>query len=147
MLFELLAVLEERKINPFLFSSITAAELQQKLLHILAPRTQHRTELSSQSNRCSSDISSLKSPTLQVSLHALDILQHSVQTATRGAASLYFESQRKHAEEVDVQVKSSLKIVMSGFPCKIGYQFTAISKTFGDFSLVCGLQFVEQQFN
>ena len=57
------------------------------------------------------------------------------------------ESQRKHAEEVDVQVKSSLKIAMSGHPCKIGHQSTAILKTFGDFSLVCGLQFVEQQFN
>ena len=57
------------------------------------------------------------------------------------------KSQRKHAEEVDVQVKSSLKIVMSGLPCKIGHQSTAILKTFGDFSLVCGLQFVEQQFN
>ena len=65
-MFELLAVVEERKIKPFLFSSITAAELQQKLLHILVPRTRHRTELSSQSNRCSSDVSSLKSPTLHV---------------------------------------------------------------------------------
>ena len=52
-----------------------------------------------------------------------------------------------YAEEVDVQVKSSLKIVMSGLSCKIGHQSTAILKTFGDFSLVCGLQFVEQQFN
>ena len=57
------------------------------------------------------------------------------------------ESQRKHAEEVDVQVKSSLKIAISGHPCKIGHQSTAILKTFGDFSLVCGLQFVEQQSN
>ena len=57
------------------------------------------------------------------------------------------ESQRKHAEEVDVQVRSSLKIVMSGLPCKIGHQSTAILKTFGEFLLVCGLQFVEQQFN
>ena len=57
------------------------------------------------------------------------------------------ESQREHAEEVDAQVKSSLKIVISGLPCKICHQSTAISKTFGDFSLVCGLQFVEQQFN
>ena len=56
------------------------------------------------------------------------------------------ESKRKHAE-VDVQLKSSLKIVMSGLLCKIGHQSTAILKTFGDFSLVCGLQFVEQQFN
>ena len=47
-------------------SSITEAKLQQKLLHILAPRTQHRTELSSQSDRCSSDVSSLKSPTVHV---------------------------------------------------------------------------------
>ena len=46
------------------------------------------------------------------------------------------ESQRKHAEEVDVQVKPSLKIVMSSLPCKIGHQSTAILKTFGDFSLV-----------
>ena len=76
--------------------------------------------------------------------YALDVLQHSVQTATRGAVySCHFslESQREHAEEVDVQVKSS------GHPCKIGHQSAAILKTFGDFSLVCGLQFVEQQFN
>ena len=76
--------------------------------------------------------------------YALDVLQRSVQTATRGAVySCHFslESQREHAEEVDVQVKSS------GFPCKIGHQSTALLKTFGDFSLVCGLQFVEQQFN
>ena len=46
------------------------------------------------------------------------------------------ESQRKHAEEVDVQVESSLKIVISGLLCKIGHQSTAILKTFGDFSLV-----------
>ena len=30
------------------------------------------------------------------------------------------ERQREHAEQVDVQVKSSLKIVMPGLPCKIG---------------------------
>ena len=42
---------------------------------------------------------------------------------------------------------SSSKIVVSGLPCKICHQSTAILKTFGDFSLVCGLQFVEQQFN
>ena len=41
-----------------------------------------------------------------------------------------------HAEEVHVQVK------FSGLPCKIGHHSTAILKTFGDFSLVCGLQFV-----
>ena len=45
------------------------------------------------------------------------------------------ESQREHAEEVDVQVK------FSSLPCKIGHQSSAILKTFGDFSLVCGLQF------
>ena len=58
--------------------------------------------------------------------------------ATRGAVySCHFslESQREHAEEVDVQVK------FSGLPCKIGHQSSAILKTFGDFSLVCGLQF------
>ena len=122
MLFEVLAVLEERKIKSFLFSSITAAELQQKLLHILsilAPRTQHRTELLSQSNRCSSDYHLL--------YMFFDVLQHSVQTATRGAVySCHFslESQREHAEEVDAQVKSS------GLPCKIGHQSIAILKTF-----------------
>ena len=59
------------------------------------------------------------------------------------------ESQREHAEEVArcFQVKSSLKIAMSGLPCKIGHQSTAILRTFGDFSLICGLQFVKQQFN
>ena len=65
-MFELLAILEGRKIKPFLFGFITTAELQQKLLHILAPRTRYRTELSSQSNRCSSDVSSLKSHTIHV---------------------------------------------------------------------------------
>ena len=50
------------------------------------------------------------------------------------------ESEREHAEEVDVQVK------FSGLPCKIGHQSTVNLKTFGDFSLLCGLQFVEQQF-
>ena len=60
---------------------------------------------------------------------------------------LSLERKKKYPEEVDVQLKSSLKIVMSGLPCKIGHQSTAILKTFGDFSLVCGLQFVEQQFN
>ena len=78
--------------------------------------------------------------------YALDVLQQSVQTAIQGAVylchfSLESQCQREHAEEVDVQVKSS------GLPCKIGHQSTAILKTFGDFSLVCGLQFVEQQFN
>ena len=75
--------------------------------------------------------------------YALDVLQHSVQTVTQGAVySCHFslESQREHAE-VDVQVKSS------GLPCKIGHQSTAILKAFGDFLLVCGLQFVEHQFN
>ena len=58
------------------------------------------------------------------------------------------ENQREHAKKwLDIQVKSSLKIVMSRLPCKICHQSTAILKTFGDFSLVCGLQFVEQQFN
>ena len=76
--------------------------------------------------------------------YALDVLQHIVQTATRGAVySCHFslESQRERAEEVDVQVKSSR------LPCKIGHQSTAILKKIGDFSLVCGLQFVKQQFN
>ena len=51
-------------------------------------------------------------------------------------------------KRLDVQVKSSLKIIiMSGLPYKIWHQSTAILKTFGDFSLVCSLQFVEQQFN
>ena len=36
---------------------------------------------------------------------------------------------------------------MSGLPCKICHQSTAILKTFGNFSLVCGLHFVEQLFN
>ena len=70
---------------------------------------------------------------------------NTTQTATRGATLV--SRVRKHAEEVVVQVKSSLKIVTSGLPCKIGYQSTAILKTFGDSSLVCGLQFVEQQSN
>ena len=37
--------------------------------------------------------------------YALDVLQHNVQTATRGAVySCYFslKSQREHAEEVDI---------------------------------------------
>ena len=42
------------------------------------------------------------------------------------------ESQRKHAEEVD-EGESSLKIVMSGLPYKIGHQSTAIMKTFVTF--------------
>ena len=76
--------------------------------------------------------------------YALDVLQHSVQMATRGAVYLShfsLESEREHAEEVDVQVK------FSGLPCKIGHQSTVNLKTLGDFSLLCGLQFVEQQFN
>ena len=152
-MFKLLAVVEERKIKPFLFSSITAAELQQKLLHILAPRTQHQTELSSQSNHCcSSDVSNLKSPTLHVcSFHALDVLQHSVQTTTRGAVyscQFSLESQREHAEEVarcssevfleNCHVWSSLQNLSSVY---------CVLKTFGDFSLICGLPFVEQPFN
>ena len=73
--------------------------------------------------------------------------------STRSAVYLChfsLESQREHAEEVarcSFQVKSSLKIVMSGLPCKICHKSNAILKTFGDFSLLCGLQFVEQQFN
>ena len=68
--------------------------------------------------------------------YALDILQHIAETATRVQCHFSLESQRKHAEEVDVQVESSLKIVISGLRCKIGHQSTAILKTFGDFSLV-----------
>ena len=94
----------------------------------------------------------LKSPALHVcSFHALDVLQHSVQTTTRGAVyscQFSLESQREHAEEVarcssevfleNCHVWSSLQNLSSVY---------CVLKTFGDFSLICGLPFVEQPFN
>ena len=59
-------------------------------------------------------------------------------------------SKRENAEEVarcSSEIFLKIIMIMSGLPCKIRHQSTAILKTFGDFSLVCSLQFVEQQFN